>query len=51
MGDGDLLNAITSGVGEIGSVPSSTYSSEGERDGVVAAGETTHGRRGACPRP
>ena len=51
MGDGDLFDVIGSRAEEIGSVPSSMYSSEGECGGVVAAGEMTHARRGACPRP
>ena len=50
MGDGDLLDVIGSRAGVIGLVPSLTYSMEGERGGVVAAGETTRARRGACHR-
>jgi len=51
MGDGDLLDIFSSNAGVAGFTPSSIYSGEGERGGVVAAGEMMRARRGACPRP
>jgi len=47
MGDGELLDVLGSSAGVMGFTPSSTYSSEGEQGGVVAAGDTTCARRGA----